>query len=124
MKLEGILGKNIDLTPAIEKRVRTRVQKLSKIVKRMEPASIRAEVGKPSAHHRKGEDVFYAELNASIQGKDFHSSKTEPDLYKAIEKVRDDMYQQIISWKKKERQAKRKGGAMIKRLLRFNSDEE
>ncbi len=123
MKLEGILGKNIELTPAIEKRVRTRVQKLAKIVKRMEPATIRAEVGKPSAHHKKGKDVFYAELNANIKGQDFHSSKSEPDLYKAIEKVRDDMYQQIITWKRRTQSNERKQGSRLKRFLRMSSDE-
>ncbi len=123
MKLEGILGKNIELTPAIEKRVQTRVSKLAKIVKRMEPATIRVEVGKPSAHHKKGEDVFYAEFNANIQGQEFHSSKSEPDLYKAIEKVRDDMYQQIITWKRKAQSKERKHGSRLKRFLRMSSDE-
>lgn len=123
MKIDGILANNIDLTPAIEKRVQTRVAKLGKLVKRYEPATIAVEVGKPSNHHKKGQDVFYAEFRVTLNGKDFYSNKSEPDLYKAIEKVRDDMYQQINRWKKKEVSQRRKEGGRIKRMMRWGRSE-
>ena len=119
MKIDGILTKNIDLTPAIEKRVKTRVAKLAKLTKRYGDVSVAVEVGKPSQHHRKGPDEFYAELHVKVDGKDFYSNKTGPDLYKAIEKVRDDMYQQLNRWKKKSLSQARKEGSRIKRMLRL-----
>jgi len=118
MKLEGISANNIELTSDIEEYVRMRIQKLSKIVQRMEPASIRVEVGKPLSRRRREGDLFYAELTASIQGKNFHSNKTDLSVFRAVEKARSDMHQKIIKWKKKERGAQRKQGAIIKRLLR------
>lgn len=123
MKIENIFAKNIELTPAIEERVRTRVIKLAKLTKRLEPVSIKVEVGKPSQHHNKGDDVFYAEFSVSVAGMDFYSSKSEPDLYKAIEKVRDDMVRQIVTWKRKEQSQQRRGGSMLKRLMRFGREE-
>ena len=123
MKIDGILTKNIDLTPAIEKRVRTRVAKLAKLTKRFKQSTIAVEVGKPSQHHRKGPDEYYAEFHAKIDGKDFYANKTEGDLYKAIEKVRDDMYQQINKWKKRELSQARREGSRIKRLLRRGGEE-
>ena len=116
MKLEGITGNNIELTPAIEEYMRTRIQKLSKIVQNMEPATIRAEVGEPLSQRGKGENVFYAELNATIQDEDFRGHRTDPNVFKAIEKVRVDMYRQIIRWKTKGRSEQRKMEVTIKRL--------
>ncbi|MBI2476562.1 ribosome-associated translation inhibitor RaiA [Candidatus Uhrbacteria bacterium] len=122
MKIEGIYAKNIELTPAIERRVTSRLQKIAKIVKRLEPASIKAEVGMVSPHHQKGDDLFYAELHATIQGQEFHASKNEADLYKAIEKVRDDFYRQVVAWKERTIGRERKGRALFKRLLRRDTE--
>lgn len=122
MKIESIFAKNMELTPAIEERVRTRIAKLAKLTKRLQPVSIKVEVGKPSQHHMKGDDVYYAEFSVQVPGMDFYSSKSEPDLYKAIEKVRDDMYQQIVTWKRKEQSQGRRGGSKLKRWLRFGKE--
>ena len=118
MKLEEIVVNNIELTPEIEKYLRARVQKLSKIVMNMKPASIRAEVGQPTSVHKRGEELFYAELRASLQAHEFLARKNAPNVYRAIENARHDIHQQIITWKKKQRSAQRKEGALIKRLLR------
>ncbi len=118
MKIEGIFANNTELTPAIEKYMRSRIEKLSKIVQNMDPATIRAEIGKPSTRPRKGGDVFYAELHATIQDKDFRANKTDLNVYKAIEKVKSDMHQQIIRWKKKEQTTQRKKGMLLKKQLR------
>lgn len=124
MKIDGIKATNIELTEAIERRVTSRIEKLAKLTKRMQPASVAVEVGKPSQHHNKGEDVYYAELQVHVAGKDFYSNKKEPDLYKAIEKVRDDMHRQINSWKKKEMSQRRREGSRLKRMLRWGSRGE
>ncbi len=124
MKFEGIIGNNIELTPEIEKYMRTRIQKLSKIVQNMEPATMRAEVSGPSLHRGKGKNDFSVGLTAKIQDKDFHARATNPNVYKAIEKVRSDMYQQITRWKNKERGAQRKKQMMIKKLLRSAPDAD
>ncbi|NQV12417.1 ribosome-associated translation inhibitor RaiA [Candidatus Uhrbacteria bacterium] len=123
MKIESISGNNIELTPGMEEYVRTRIEKLSKIVQSMEPAVIRAEVGEPSSQRRKGEHLFYAELSATIKDKDFHAIKTGQSVFKAMERVRVDMYQQIIRWKTKERVTQRKQEVMDKKLLRSAPDK-
>jgi ribosomal subunit interface protein len=121
MKLEKISWSNVEPTSAVEEYVRMRIQKLSKIVQKMEPATIQAEVGKPLSRRKKEGDLFYVELHASIQGKDFHVSKTDLIVYRAVERARSDMHQQIIRWKKKERSLQKKQGALIKRMLRSGS---
>ena len=119
MKIEGIYANGIELTPTIEKRIASRVAKLAKLTKRMEPATVAVEVGKPSGHHKKGPDVFYAEFRVKAGEQEFFSSKKEADLHKAIEKVRDDMYQQIHKWKKKQVTDRKKQGRAIKDFLRW-----
>ncbi len=82
---------------------------------------MRAEVGGPSLQRGKGKKDCYAEMMADIQDKKFHARASNPNIYKAIEQVRADMYQQITRWKGKERGAKRKKDVMIKRMLRSGS---
>ncbi|MBT5808550.1 hypothetical protein HOI18_04730 [Candidatus Uhrbacteria bacterium] len=122
MKLEGIFANNIELTPSIEAHVMKRVLKLARIVQKQKPASIRVEVGKPSSQRRKGEDIFYVEFKAVIQDKHFRVRKDDVNIYKAIEKVRVDMHQQIIKWKKRGRSVQRKKGMLAKRMLRSGFD--
>ncbi|HJN85311.1 MAG TPA: ribosome-associated translation inhibitor RaiA [Patescibacteria group bacterium] len=124
MKLEGISGNNIEVTPSIKEYTQTRIEKLSKIVMNMEPATVRVEVGKPSEQYRKGEDVFYAEFTATVQDQNFSAKRTDPSVFKAIDKVRVDMYRQIITWKKKGRSAKRKDEVITKQMLRAGNHKE
>jgi putative sigma-54 modulation protein len=48
------------------------------------------EIEKTSEHHQKGE-IFRAELNLSLPGKLLRVEKTEKEILKAVDKVRDHM---------------------------------
>ncbi len=124
MNIEEISGNNIELTTSIEDYARKRIQKLAKIVQNQKPATMRVEVGKPSSQYRKGADVFYTDLTAQIQDKQFRVRKSDSSVYKAIEKARVDMHQQILKWKKKERSVQRKMGMLAKEILRSGHDFE
>ena len=124
MKIEGIDGINFELTPVVEKYMQARIAKLARIVQRMKQVSIHARVGKPTAHRRKGEETFFAELNMMIEEKKFTSNRTDPNIYKAMEKARVDMHQQVMKWKKVKRGEQRKNGAITKRFLRSHDGGE
>jgi len=123
MKIEKILGTNIDLTPAIEAHINKRIAPLSKLVKRLQPASVAVEVGKPSEHHNKG-NVFYAEFNADIQGEVFHATAEAEDLYAAIDKVQKEFKRQIVDWRKKQKSVGTRAGRSFKKFLRFGREQD
>ena len=112
----------MELTDAIDAYVRERVQLLSKLVKRLQPASVMVEVGKPSEHHQKGE-VFYAEFHAKVMGKEFHATATKDDLYAAIDAVQEETRRQINDWRKREHSVGRRAARSFKKFLRFGGGE-
>jgi|SRR3989344_6513942 len=66
-----------------------------------EAVELRVEVGRPSAHHKKG-DVFYAEAN--LKGPDifFRATHEDWDLRIAIDRVRDILERDITEYKDKK----------------------
>jgi len=67
--------------------------------------------------------VFTAEVNLEVEGKLYRVTKSEPNFKKAIDKVKDDILQSLRADKGKSKNAFRKGGRMLKRLMRGNADE-
>jgi len=118
MKIDKIQGVNMELTEAIEGYLDKRIKVLSKLVKRIEPASLSVDVGKPSEHHNKG-GVYYAEFTADINGNVFKASENADDLYAAIDKVQASIKRQIVDWKKKDKTRNLKQGRRFKDLFRF-----
>ncbi|NQV12284.1 ribosome-associated translation inhibitor RaiA [Candidatus Uhrbacteria bacterium] len=120
MQIDKIYGKNMELTTAIENYVEKRVSTLSKLVKRMQPAKISIELGKPSDHHNKG-DVYYAEFSADVNGEKFYASEKAESLYGAIDNVQASIKRQITDWKKKNNTKKKKEGRSWKSFMRFGN---
>ncbi|HJN85262.1 ribosome-associated translation inhibitor RaiA [Candidatus Uhrbacteria bacterium] len=120
MQIDKIHGKNMELTSAIEDYVEKRVSVLRKLVKRMQPAKISVEVGKPSDHHNKG-DVYYAEFSADVKGEKFYASERAESLYEAIDKVQASIKRQIVDWKKKGDAKTKKQGRSWKSFMRFGN---
>lgn len=108
----------MELTDAIRGRVEKRVATLAKLVKRVQPATVDVEVGKPSGHHKKG-DVYYAEMNANVKGEHMRAESTSDDLYKAIDEVQKELRRQILSWRKKQNRKVKEDGKAFKNFLRF-----
>lgn len=115
----NIKATNTFLTPAISDYVTKRIDSLEKFAdKTDETLMADVEVGKTSQHHQRG-DVFRAEINLRIRGKQLRAVAEEADLYAAIDKVRDEMAEELRSSRKKDINLMRRGGAAIKNLLRF-----
>ena len=100
-----ITAKNTDLTDAIRGYVEKKFDALDKFF----DGIIRADVivGLESTHHNKG-DVFFAECKLEVPGNDLFVKKEEPSLYKAIDKVKDHLAQQIVKYKEKLKDKERR----------------
>lgn len=95
-----IHGTGIELTDAIKAYAEDKIGGLTKFFENIQRASI--DVGKRGNHHNKG-DIFYAEVNVSIPGHVIRVVKEEPDLYKAIDKVKDHLKVDLEKIKEKMR---------------------
>lgn len=95
----NIKATKFDLTDAIRDYVQTKVDMLEKFLGDMPVINCDFEVEKLTAHN-KGE-VFRAEINLQVPKDFFRVEKTEKDLYKAIDKVKDHVEEIIVEAKKK-----------------------
>lgn len=102
----NLKASNLELTPAIQEYVQTKVDMLEKYLGDMQVVNCDFEVEKSVGGQNKGE-IYRAEINLQIPRDLLRVDKTETDLYKAIDKVKDHMEAMIISHKEKLRGQKR-----------------
>lgn len=111
----NIKATNLELTENLRDYVQLKMDGLDKYLGKLKVISARVEVGKTTNHHLKGE-IYRAEANISIGGDLLRVEKTEKDLYKAIDKVKDHLDLVIKKYKGKivgRKKKKEKLGAMI-----------
>lgn len=93
-------------------------KRLTSITKFGTLASIDVELGKTTHHHRNG-DIFIASVNVETSlGKMYHADAEKPDLYEAIDIVRDEIAREMRSAKGKEQSLFRRGAQRIKNMLK------
>ena len=96
-----IKATNLELTPAIKTYIEEKVSGLSKFLVKWEKigdVNARFELAKTTNHHNKGE-VFHAELNINLGEKMLRAEHSADDAYKAIDKVKDIMREELINFK-------------------------
>lgn len=104
------------LTSAIKEYVQSKVTTLEKVIHT--PAYVHVEIGKPSSHHKSGEDVFQAELTIDTNGQTYFSRVMHADLYQALDQVVLKIAEMIKQNKGKKQTLFRKGRMVIKKLLK------
>jgi putative sigma-54 modulation protein len=112
-----LTGKGINLTTAIEEYVNKKIAGLDKFYDRIIRAHV--TVGVENHHHLKGQ-IFVAECKLEVPGKDVFASKSEKTLYKAIDKIRDYLEQEIKKHKVKEREKNKKTKLLIRQEKEYS----
>lgn len=87
--------KNIELTDAIRGYAEEKIRMLEKYAD-----IIKADVdlGRITNHHQSGE-VYFCEAHIFVAGKDFFVKREEEDIYKAVDKVKDHLKNELTTWK-------------------------
>ncbi len=112
----SIKSKNIELTPALKDYTEKRISGITKFTGEDVVAII--EIGKTSNHHKQG-DIFSAEINITTSlGKQFRAVSEKPDLYEAIDDVRNEIIRAISSAKGKKEALWRRGARKIKNMIK------
>jgi putative sigma-54 modulation protein len=96
-----IKSTKIEATPAIKAYIQEKMDMLEKYLGSIQTLNCDVEIEKTIADQHKGE-IFRAEVNLEVPGELLRVEKTEDDLYKAIDKVKDHMELMITKYKDKK----------------------
>lgn len=113
-----ITGVHMEMTDAIREYTLLKMQSLEKYIPEDDTsAKLSVELSKTTNHHQHG-DVFQAEAQLHIRGKEAVVRTTQDDLYKAIDVLKDMLAREVASYKDKERSIFRRGAHKVKTLLK------
>lgn len=108
----------IELSPAVSDYLTKKVETLSKLIDPAdESAMCDIEVGKTTGHHKTG-DVYRAEINLRITGKQLRAVAEKGSLYAAIDAMKDEISHELKSYKTKKLTILKKSGQKMKQILR------
>ncbi len=102
-----IKASKIELSPNIKEYIQEKMDMLEKYLGSVTATNCDVEIAREQAGQHSGK-VFRAELNLSVPGELLRVEKTEKDIYKAIDKVKDHMARSIRRYKLKKQDKKRK----------------
>jgi len=100
----NIRAVGMDLTPAINQYAEEKLSSLEKYLDNI--LHIEVDLGLDTHHHNKGE-IYKCVAMVEVPGTMFRVEKSEKDLYKAIDKVRDHLREEMTAWKEKKRDSHR-----------------
>jgi len=112
----NVKATKIELSGAIRDYIQEKMDMLEKYLGSVTVINCDVEVAMDVNSQQKGE-IFRAEVNLNLPGKLIRVEKTEKDLYKAIDKVKDHLVRSIKRYKEKRIDKKRKGGDDIANIF-------
>ena len=113
-----ITGVHMDMTDAIREYTFEKMKTLEKYVPHDDTsAKLSVELLKTTNHHLHGQ-VFQAEAQLHIRGKETTLRTTQDDLYKAIDILKDMLQRELAQHKDRERSIIRRSAHKVKNLFK------
>ena len=97
----NLKANNLEITPAIRDYVQEKMAMVEKFLGNIQVLNCDFEVDLATHHHNKGK-IFRAEVNLAVPGDLLRVEKTEKNLYKAIDKVKDHLARVVKKYKDKK----------------------
>ena len=117
----NLQGKNMEVTSEIHDYVIEKITTLGKFLKGVEKKGgeviVRFDVAKTSNHHKQG-DIFRADCSIIIDGKEFFSHAEKPDIFEAIDDVKENIFHEINKEKGKKQALFHRGARKVKDLMK------
>jgi putative sigma-54 modulation protein len=114
-----IKGTNLELHNDLKEYVNEKIGGLKKFIENenVDSSSVtaRVELAKTTQHHQHG-DIYKAEVNLQFPGKMIRSVDESDDIYKSIDRVKDELREMINSYKDERISKIRRGARIIKKL--------
>ena len=116
---------NFDLTDEITNYVSERIAGIEKYLDMKNDTEVQAhvEINKVSGEHHKHGNIYRAEINIDYEGKVYRSENTSEDIFTALEEATRKVSTELTKGKERSLDFMRKGGAAIKRMLRFGRED-
>ena len=114
----NIKATNITLTPEITDYLEKRISALDKIINpNDESASMNIELSRTTKHHQSG-DIFKAEVNLHLKGKEIQAVSESGDIKSSIDLVKGELQREIVSYKTKKIDLVRRGAKRLKNIIK------
>ena len=108
-----------EMTDAISDYVINKVTNLGKLLSSTNTnVLVEFEVANTTKHHHNASDLFMAECMVKFNGKTYRATSNEPDLYTAIDTVKDMIFNEIKKNKNRSRNLFLRGARSIKNGLK------
>ncbi|MCK5096187.1 MAG: ribosome-associated translation inhibitor RaiA [Candidatus Pacebacteria bacterium] len=108
----------IELTEALSDYVDDKMGQIEKFIDVNDESVVcNVEIGVSTKHHQSGE-IFRAEINMHMSGKDLRAESEKEDLYLAINDAKEEIVEEVKSYKAKQQTLNRKSGGILKRILK------
>jgi putative sigma-54 modulation protein len=96
-----IKGTKVDLTPELKAYIEEKMNMLEKYLGSVKPVGCSFEVSLAVGGQNSGK-IYTAEANLDLPGERLRIEKTEKDIFKAIDKVKDHLKEAIVKYRGKK----------------------
>lgn len=116
-----IKAANYELTPETRDYLDKRLQTLEKFLgEKAELARCEVELGRDAGRPRHGKNLWFAEISIIRPGRErIYARNNAENVNAAIDDVKEEVERQLLHDRKLHRRIFRKGGALLKRIMRF-----
>ncbi|MCR4280833.1 MAG: HPF/RaiA family ribosome-associated protein [Candidatus Kaiserbacteria bacterium] len=120
-----IMATDYELTPEIRDYLDGRLQTLEKFLgDNPELARCEVELGRAAGRPKHGKNLWFAEISIVRPGRDrIYARNNAETVNAAIDDVKEEVERQLLRDRKLHRRIFRKGGAILKRVMRFGDGE-
>ncbi len=117
----NIKGTNINLDPLIYSHIEDKIGGLDKFIEEKEDSVVQAwvEVGISNKHHQTG-DIYRAEVQIRLSGKDARAEAYAKDIFMAIDAVKDELQEELKKHRQKQEALYKRGARLVKRIFHFS----
>jgi ribosomal subunit interface protein len=108
------------LTPEVSAYINARIETIEKaLAEHAQNARCEVEVGRAVGNMKHGE-IWFAEINIVAVGKRMRAMVEAESVNQAVDEAKDEIIRQIRKHQQFHRRLLRKGGSMIKKVLRMD----
>lgn len=117
---------NYELTTEAENYLGERLKSLEKFIGAdLDIVRCEVELGRDAGRPRHGANIWFAEIAVIIPGRErVYARNNSESINGAIDDVKEEVERQLLRERKLHRRIFRKGGAILKRIMRFGGESQ
>lgn len=116
-----IKATNYEMTPEVGNYLSERLKSLEKFIgANLDVVRCEVELGRDAGRPRHGANIWFAEIAIIVPGRDrVYARNNSESVNGAIDDVKEEVERKLLRERKLHRRIYRKGGAVLKRIMRF-----